>query len=388
MPAFKSFPEEVITDLAARAFLEKVPIYSKLWEQNDAVDSMKYMAILRHGEIHVMKNFSLKKKSETKKRSLERRGNISIIPAGLTLDKKIKALATRQGASMDDDVQRNRNQKRACLCILGPNAAFIERSMFTSFSKDRDDAVEDDESKKIQDKIMHENSEARGCTLVTSCACEIAWLSRHIFYELVKLSNTQGEADRRESIYKDAVYNHFGIGSEDDGNDGTTHQRKKKKKVFGDVLAGMKEWIIEYPTENELKQLFKESILWKQYKSKVIKMTKDAITNKRSQGMEEQKKKQKSDEIVSKVRDAKYGAHPLKCDLKLPFRKPVDLLPLSVNTNIKSPEFYNYPDRALYDHVETDLTPRALTKKHDIRYDSLLAVGSPTHHAAGEECIY
>ena len=50
VPAFKSFPEEVITDLAARCFIEKFPIFTTLWEQNDTVDSMKYMAIIRYGE--------------------------------------------------------------------------------------------------------------------------------------------------------------------------------------------------------------------------------------------------------------------------------------------------------------------------------------------------
>ena len=94
--------------------------------------------------------------------------------------------------------------------------------------------------------------------------------------------------------------------------------------------------------------------------------------------MDQQKKNLKSDEIVNRVRDAKYGAQFLKCDLVLPFRKPVDLLPLSVNTNIKSPEFYNYPDQAVYNHVEMDLTPRALTKKHDQKKSELLAA-SPTH---------
>ena len=95
--------------------------------------------------------------------------------------------------------------------------------------------------------------------------------------------------------------------------------------------------------------------------------------------MEEQKKKLKSDEIVHKVRTAKYGTHPLKCDLELPFRKPVDLLPLSISTNIKSPEFYNYPDEAVYNHVEMDLTPRALTKKNDKNKSEELATSSPTH---------
>ena len=81
-------------------------------------------------------------------------------------------------------------------------------------------------------------------------------------------------------------------------------QLKKKKPKF-DILAGMKEWIIEYPTEIELKTLYKEHVLWKQYKSKVIDDVRKMITNKRSKGMAEQKKVLKSDEIVHKVRNAK-----------------------------------------------------------------------------------
>jgi len=75
----------------------------------------------------------------------------------------------------------------------------------------------------------------------------------------------------------------------------------------------------------------------------------------------------------------RYGAHPLKCDLLLPFRKPVDLLPLSVNTSVKSPEFYQFPDREIYNHVEMHLTPRALVKKTDTkRMTALAKTTSPT----------
>ena len=134
----------------------------------------------------------------------------------------------------------------------------------------------------MKDKINHESSDVRGCSLVTSCACEIAWLSRHIFFELVKLSSSsQFGAERRVSIYKDVVDNHLENEMVAEERPETDRSKTKKAKPKVDILAGMKEWILEYPTENELKMLYREQILWKQYKEKVIKVTKDAITNKR-----------------------------------------------------------------------------------------------------------
>ena len=74
-------------------------------------------------------------------------------------------------------------------------------------------------------------------------------------------------------------------------------------------------------------------------------------------------KRDQEDTLISRIREAKYGDHPLKCDVVLPFRKPVDLLPMSNGVDINAPEFGLAPDEELYDHVEMHLTPRTKVAK-------------------------
>ena len=69
-------------------------------------------------------------------------------------------------------------------------------------------------------------------------------------------------------------------------------------------------------------------------------------------------------DVIEKIRQAKYGNHPLACDITLPFRKPVDLLPMSAGSDMSAPEFGLAPEEQLYSHVETHLTPRSCTKKY------------------------
>lgn len=89
--------------------------------------------------------------------------------------------------------------------------------------------------------------------------------------------------------------------------------------------------------------LYAEDKLWKEFKENVVLNAKLESNTKRAQKMREQDE----DDIIAKIREAKYGDHPLNCDLKLPFRKPVDLLPMSVNTDIRAPEFGLAPTQLL-----------------------------------------
>jgi len=106
-----------------------------------SVDAMKYMMLVRHGEVHVMKNFSMKVRGAETAVHTRRRGNIGVMAAGMSLDKKMKMLEKRP----DQGVNVLHRKKLAKLCILGPNAAFLERSMFTSLNKEKDDMKDEEE---------------------------------------------------------------------------------------------------------------------------------------------------------------------------------------------------------------------------------------------------
>ena len=132
----------------------------------------------------------------------------------------------------------------------------------------------------------------------------------------------------------------------------------------------------QYPNEMELRQLYAENNLWKEFKERVIAMTLAEVgTTKRSK---EKKKNERELNIVEKVRNAKYGDHPLTCDVVLPFRKPVDLLPMSTGTDLSSPEFGLAPREQLYDFVEKDLTPRSKVKQVDPKLAKTFGYVSPT----------
>lgn len=75
-------------------------------------------------------------------------------------------------------------------------------------------------------------------------------------------------------------------------------------------------------------------------------------------------KRDQEDSLISRIRESKYGDHPLRCDVVLPFRKPVDLLPMSNGVDIHAPEFGLAPDEELYDHLmDVHLTPRTKVAK-------------------------
>ena len=92
----------------------------------------------------------MKNKSDSQKATMRRRGNIGAIGAGLSIDKKIKMLehrpAVKGGNGHGKSGEQEGKRKRASICILGPNAAFLERSMFSSFSKENKEDNMNDEA--------------------------------------------------------------------------------------------------------------------------------------------------------------------------------------------------------------------------------------------------
>jgi len=140
------------------------------------------------------------------------------------------------------------------------------------------------------------------------------------------------------------------------------------------IMYNLKEWMIEYPSEMELRQLYSESKLWKEFKDRVVQMTLAQAGTKR---VKEKNKAERELNIVERVRHAKYGDHPLSCDVVLPFRKPVDLLPMSTGTDISAPEFGLSPREGLYDYVEKDLTPRCKVKHVDPNLANTFGYVSP-----------
>ncbi len=339
VPAFQTFSEEVTQDLASRVFFQKVPIHTNVWKQGDAVDQMKYLLIVKHGEVHVMKNFKVKKKRKGAGNHVDpaatpvrnaRRGNIGAIHQG-TSEKKIAMLkkgSRTRGSQRDFDFV----EKRADLCTLGPTSAFLERSMFEN------SAVTSEED--LEEKIMHEKSETRGSTLVTGCCCEIGWLSKHIFNQLTRHGTTLVNYDK-DNIEREA----------------TPPEQSRKS-----MMSNLSEWMLEYPTEKELRSLFIEDKLWKEFKENVVLQAKSESQTKRAHVL---RKIEGEDSIIEKIREAKYGSHPLHSDLKLPFRKPVDLLPMSIDTDLRAPEFGLAPTDFLYNHVDRHLIPTTMVRKVD-----------------------
>ena len=344
IPAFQTFADDIVKDLASRVFFEKVGIHTNIWKQGDAVDPMRYLMIVKHGEVHVIKNFRVKKKKRrdmsisnkrveeedfsTQTFTAKRRGG-TVVKAALT-GARTAAMSQRQtiaGAVQGCEYM----PKRADLCILGVNAAFLERGMLESSKAD----MKKDAAEELEERIMTETqSENRGCTLVAGCACEVGWLSKHVFNQLTHYGTTLVET----------------MGS----------QNANMSRQAEQLMADLSEWIIEYPTEKELVLLYSEDKLWKEFKENVVLQAKAESSTKRGQWL---RQVGQEEDIIAKIREAKYGDHPLSCDLKLPFRKPVDLLPMSQNTDIRAPEFNLAPSSLIYGQVAKHLIPKTLVKK-------------------------
>jgi hypothetical protein len=240
IPAFQTFSEEIIQDLASRVFFEKIPIHTAVWKQGDAVDPMKYLMIMQHGEIHVMKDFRVKKKK--KKAALAaaaaadsgigdavspvntgRRGNIGAIHSG-RMSTTINSLKTQRTKVAGAESDVNFIKKRADLCILGPSAAFLERSMLESSSQTN---IED-LAANMEEKIMSESGgETRGCTLVSGCCCEVAWLSKHVFNQLTHYGTTRVALDMKS---KEVL---------------VAQQLAAMSKDAAKLMANLSEWILE-----------------------------------------------------------------------------------------------------------------------------------------------
>jgi len=336
IPAFRSFPEEIVKDLATRIFYEKVPIHHPIWKQGDDVDPMKYIMIVKHGEVHVIKDFAIQK-----------------FDPSVGFD-KFEAPNKEVGSGIE--------RKRADLCALGPSSAFFEASMF-------DDGVSNKEGRlTLEERKRMEAGEKRGSSLVTSSCCEIGWLSKHIFNQLTKFG--------LKKINNQTTHVEDPHAIEGLDTDQIDHRELKEIEASAEkIMMDLREWMIEYPSEMELRQLYNENKLWKELKDRVVKMTLAQAATKR---LKERNKAEKELNIVEKVRHAKYGDHPLTCDVVLPFRKPVDLLPMSTGTDISSPEFGLAPREGLYDFVEKDLTPRSKVKHVDPKLASTFGYVSPT----------
>ncbi|GMI17781.1 hypothetical protein TrLO_g3279 [Triparma laevis f. longispina] len=322
IPAFASLPPEIMNDLASRVFFEKIPIHRKIWEQNSKVDPMKYLLIVKQGEVHVLKTFKVPKKGKTA-------ATISMLHPSLRQNMGTTAMW---------------NERRADLCALGPSSAFLEDSMFTSFTNAdsgiKEGDISDTEKARKEAaarKKKAEEEERRGCTLVTSCCCEVGWLSKHIFNQLMKYGSKAvskaGEGKVDEEEYESGLK----------------------------MMTSLKEWMLVYPSEVELRRLYYDDKLWKEFKANVVDFVKSESKTKRAH---KPPPKDEEADVIEKIRQAKYGNHPLACDITLPFRKPVDLLPMSAGSDMSAPEFGLAPEEQLYSHVETHLTPRSCTKKY------------------------
>ncbi|GMI02425.1 hypothetical protein TrVE_jg2890 [Triparma verrucosa] len=320
IPAFANLPVDIMNDLASRVFFEKVPIHRKIWEQNSKVDPMKYLLIVKQGEVHVLKTFKVPKKGKTA-------STMALLHPSLKQNMQTTAMW---------------NVRRADLCALGPSSAFLEDSMFTSFTKASPPPGEDvsDSEKTRKDaaarKKKAEEEERRGCTLVTSCCCEVGWLSKHIFNQLMKYGSKAA---------------------------GKLNEKDQEEHESGEqMMTSLKEWMLVYPSEVELRRLYYDDKLWKEFKANVVDFVKSESKTKRAH---KPPPKDEEADVIEKIRQAKYGNHPLACDITLPFRKPVDLLPMSDGCDISAPEFGLAPEEQLYGHVESHLTPRSCsaTKK-------------------------
>jgi hypothetical protein len=133
---------------------------------------MKYLLVVRHGEVHVIKAFKeFTAAASSNKNDIKRRSNLSM------------GYAANNTNSKATDDSSNEGDKKADLCILGPNAAFMELSMF---DKDTGSTPSQTMTRtSLFEKKMKEASEIRGSSLVTGTACEIGWLSKHIFLQLI-----------------------------------------------------------------------------------------------------------------------------------------------------------------------------------------------------------
>lgn len=160
----------------------------------EAVDPMRYLLIVKQGEVHVIKTFRVPLKE--------------------------KKVAT---------TTRGWNERRADLCALGPSSAFLEQSMFSSYSQPQTEAKDSSLAAKKKKKQAAE-VETRGSTLVTSCCCEIGWLSKHIFNQLIN----------------------FGI----KGMLGGTGGEGGVQSNGFEMMTSLKEWMLVYPSEAELKRLY------------------------------------------------------------------------------------------------------------------------------------
>lgn len=194
--------------MATRVHFEKVPIHHPIWKQGDDVDPMKYIMIVKHGEVHVIKDFTVPK----------------IAACGMT------TTSFRTPTNKEQDFTE---KKRADLCALGPSSAFLERSMF-------DNGVEKKEGERItlEDRKKMEAGEKRNSSLVTSSCCEIGWLSKHIFNQLTKFG-LKGVNNQISHVEDPADV----AGIEGDHID---HREMKKIEESAEkMMMDLREWMIE-----------------------------------------------------------------------------------------------------------------------------------------------
>jgi hypothetical protein len=106
---FESWSEQEIEQATHKIQFQRINLDRIIWKEGDIVDQMQYFPIIKRGEVQVLKSFtSLSKKTISKK-----------------------------------DGGKNHTQMME-MCILGPKAVFIERSMLDS------DAIEVDHAQTIE----------------------------------------------------------------------------------------------------------------------------------------------------------------------------------------------------------------------------------------------
>ena len=336
-----------------------------IWTQGSVVDNMRYLLIVKHGEVHVIKKFT--------------------VPRG-------------DGA---EDV------KRADLCMLGPTSAFLELSMFN----DRSESPSPDGSAQPpaaagQPGQPRETFELRGSTLVTSSCCEIGWLSKHIFKQLTRFGMRGGsvkagtgggevndaeggerqghgeegddecDCDARSSSSSSGGCCGGGGSSSSSGNDlssggaptlsslnRSTVGRKSSVSsnarldvAIDKIMSNLKEWMLDYPTSEELRTLYREKNLWSKFKASVVSRTVQGNAKARVKNMKS--KETLTETATRKVRTMKetssLASNPLRSDMQFPFRKPVDLLPMTHGSSIYNPQFGLAPREGIYRYVDAN----------------------------------
>ena len=158
IPFFSNIPQAKLNDVAKRCFYESLPVGAVLCAQGSPVDPLRFLPIVHHGEVMVVKRVSLREK---KQQQPPRRGARGVTPSPRLRGKRdsIVSPASRfGGVPMLSTLMKNFG-----LCTMGKQSFFMEESMLQK----QDDA------------------RVRDSTLIALTHVEILWLSYHYWKTLI-----------------------------------------------------------------------------------------------------------------------------------------------------------------------------------------------------------